>query len=384
MKQEHLHRYKYLWRKCQERETIIAAWKKLRKGKTTRAEVIEIEKDFDHNVDLMQAMLRETRPDGDPDKMFTPEYQQPKFIFEHGKQREIYRPKIWDQWVHHIVIIVLAPILLKHSYAFSCGSMPKRGGVYGKRKLERVIKRQGFKYFAKLDIRHFFNSVNIRYVTSTLRKLIEDEWFIFLVERMFMHFPDRLPLGYYPSQWFANYVLSPLDWVIARRKPLCYIRYVDDFVICSNNKRWLHKIIDLIKKELGRIHLRLKDNFQVIRFDYVKKDGKRIGRPIDFMGFVFLRDKTILRKSIMLRTTRFAARLGKLPVLAVGQAHSMLSRGGWFKHTATKYIWRERVQPNISVVSLKDIVRKYQRRFDNENTLERGNAFSSAPAVRAA
>lgn len=215
---EHLHRYKYLWSKCNDKQTIIKAWKKLRKGKTLRPEVIQIENNFEYYVCLMQDMLQETKPQGDSEKMFTPRYLKPKNIFEHGKEREIYRPSIWEQWVHHIIVHVLGPIIQKHSYSFSCGSMPKRGGIYGKRELERIIKNKGFKFYAKLDIRHFFNNVNIQFVINTLEKLVEDEWFIFLVKRVFLHFKNMLPLGFYISQWFANFILTPLDWFIKKEK----------------------------------------------------------------------------------------------------------------------------------------------------------------------
>lgn len=32
----HLHQHKYLWQACTKRETIIKAWKKLRKGKNEK------------------------------------------------------------------------------------------------------------------------------------------------------------------------------------------------------------------------------------------------------------------------------------------------------------------------------------------------------------
>lgn len=382
----HLHRYKYLWSKCQKEETIIAAWKKLRKGKTRRREVRAIEANFMEHVRRMQAMLSETRPNGNPELMFTPEYQKPKFIVEHGKEREIYRPNIWDQWVHHIVVYVLCPILVRHSYPYSCGSMPKRGGVYGKKVLERHIRsKYGFRYFAKLDIRHFFNSINIKFVIHRLAVLIADSWFLFLIERIFMWFKNKMPLGYYPSQWFANFVLSPLDWAIARTRPICYVRYVDDMVICSSNKRKLHKLIGYIAHLLGKIHLRLKGNYQVIKFDIQRSEGYRHkGRPIDYMGFVFQRKHTIIRKSILFRTTAFARHLHSLPVISCGQAQSMLSRSGWFKHTDTKYTWYVLIRPCISVKSLKNIVRKYQRRVDNENFLDYRTSHSEAGDLRAA
>ncbi len=361
----HLHQYKYLWNKCTQREVVIKAWKKLRKGKGKRREVQRIEKNFEHYVDLMIETLKNTRPGGDPEKAFKPKILRSRQIFEHGKPRQIYCPPIWDQWVHHIIIQVLGPIVTKFSYKYSCGSMPNRGGVYGKRELARVIKKKGFKYFAKLDIRHFFNSTRVDIVIKELKIFVDDDWFIYMIRVIFQQFPKGLPLGFYISQWLANFVLCRVDWLISRIHPDCYIRYMDDFVIGDDNKKFLHGLIIKIAKCLGKLRLRLKSNYQVIRFVYEKSNGKVIGRPIDFMGFVFTKTKVILRKRIMLRAVRMAAKVSKLKIIALHQAQGLLSRIGWFKHTNTKYLYITKIQPLISISSLKGIVRKYQRRYDN-------------------
>lgn len=263
----HLHRYKYLWAKCCMKETIINAWIKLRKGKTKRKRVKEVEENFEYWVNYVQEILINTRPGGNPDKMFTPPKHKVKLVFEHGKEREIYRPGIIEQWVHHVVIQVLGPIINKYSYKYSCGSMPNRGGVYGKKYLERQIKyHRGFKYYMKLDIRHFFKHVRISIVLHKLQTFIEDDWLIFLINRIFMHFKIGMPLGFYPSQWLANYILSPIDFMIVRSRPKAYIRYVDDMIICDNSKRRLRDIFYKIKRELGKLRLKVKSNYQIVRF----------------------------------------------------------------------------------------------------------------------
>ena len=367
---ENLHTYKYLHRRCCDREVIVKAWMKLRKGKTQRKEVIKIEADFEYYVDKMQRMIMETRPGGDPELQFWPEKHKPRTVFEHGKEREIFCPTIWEQWVHHIVIQVLSPIVMRYAYRYSCGSMPGRGGVYGKRYLERLASR-GFKYFAKLDIRHFFKSVRQDVVIRMLEELICDEWFIYLIRRIFWQFPKSLPLGFYPSQWLANFVLWHLDRRIVASLPegSGYLRYVDDLVITGNNKRLLHRVVEIIKQELGKIRLRLKDNYQIARFIYRRKDGTLIGRAIDYMGFVFLRRKTILRKKIMIRATRFAGKLSRTKKIARRQALSMMSRLGWFKHTDTSIVWATYIEPRVNVKQLKAIIRR--RTAGHEDTMDK-------------
>ena len=358
---EKLHTYKYLWARCSDRDVIIRAWKKLRKGKTKRKDVIRIEADFDHYVDKMQIMMMNTRPGGDPDLMFTPRCHKAKIIVEYGKRREIFRPDITEQWVHHIIAQVLAPIITRYSYRYSCGSMPGRGSVYGKRELARVIQRKGFKYFAKLDIRHFFNNAKLDVVVDELEQIIDDEWFIFLIKKVFMYFPDRLPLGFYLSQWMSNFMLWRVDREVMTYQPICYIRYADDQVICDNNKRKLRTIVCDIKQMLGHLRLRLKDNWQIARFDYKNKAGRKIGRVIDFMGFVFTRKNTILRKRIMLRTTRLASRIARCGRLCIRQVRAMISRVGWFKHTDTRIVWRTYIKNYVDIKKLKGFISAYEK-----------------------
>lgn len=360
--------YKYLWKKCLDENVIRNAWKKLRKGKTNRKDVIKIDADLDRYVGIMQESLRNTRP-GEvehPELAFVAPKHIPHIVYENGKERVIYCPTIWEQWVHHIVVYVLAPIIMKHSYKYSCGSIPKRGSHYGKRQLERLIKK-GFRNFAKLDIRHFFNSIRLSVVIDSLREIIDDEWFIYLIGVIFAHFQKGLPLGFYPSQWLANFILRTLDQKIVDEEPAGFIRYVDDILIADDNKKKLRKILTIVKIELGRLRLKLKRNFQICKFWFVKKTGKIIGRCIDFMGFVFNRTSTVLRKKIMIRSVRCAKRIGKCEKIAVGQALSMISRAGWFKHTNTRSVWEIYIKPNVNIKKLKGIISRAQRRLNREN-----------------
>lgn len=325
---------------------------KLRKGKTKRKDVQLIEADLDTYVSIMVIQLQNTRPGGDKSKAFCPRKYNPITINEHGKKRKIYCPDIWEQWYHHIIVQVLSPIIIKYGYKYSCGSVPKRGGHYGKREIEHKIHTKLFKYFAKWDIRHYFNSIRLDVVIKELETYIEDHWFIYLIEVAFKYFKVGIPLGFYLSQWISNFILTRVDWVIQRFKPICYVRYVDDFVVCDNNKKTLHRMIIAVKKALGRLKLKLKTNYQVSRFSYGKNP-----RGIDFMGFVFYKDRTIIRKRILIKMSRVSRKLSNLTSISPRQASGLLSRLGWIKHTGTYYIFRRKIAPVISFEGLKDIVR---------------------------
>ena len=189
------------------------------------------------------------------------------------------------------------------------------------------------------------------------------------MRRIFGQFPKRLPVGFYPGEWLANFVLWKLDRRIVSTG-VDHIRYVDDLVLVSNNKRTLHRVVGIIRQELGKIRLRLKGNYQICRFIFRKKTGELIGRAIDFMGFVFRRDRTVLRKKIMIRATRFAGRLKRTRKIATRQALSMMSRIGWFKHTSTSLVWKTYIEPCVNIKVLKGIISKAQKEATHENTMD--------------
>lgn len=375
--------YKYLWSECQKEEVIRNAWNKMKKGKGYRKDVKKIDANLNYYISKMQIMFKNTRP-GEvehPELAFEPVKHIEKTVIEHGKEREICCPSIWEQWVHHIVVQVLSPIIIKTSYEFSCGSMPNRGSKLGKREMERLIKK-GFRYFAKIDVRHFFKNIRMEIVEKSLREVIDDDWFIYLIKVIFKHYKKGLPLGFYISQWLSNFILRKVDYAIMEEKPIGMVRYVDDIVIASNNKKHLRKILGMVKERLGQLRLKLKNNWQICRFEFVKKSGKVIGRRIDFMGFLFGRKTTCIRKKIMLRAVRLAKRIGKCAHIAKGQAASMISRAGWFKNTDTRNVWEERIKPFVDMKQLKKIISKWQRRRNSEKRMERGKKLGTTGTVQ--
>lgn len=292
-----------------------------------------------------------------------------------------------EQWLQHIIISTLKPILMKGMYEFSCGSVPGRGIHYGKKYLEKFIRKhpKDIKYCLKIDIRHFYESIDIEILKERFRKIIKDDVFLYLIfwvlDSNAGTMPDGnivkkgLPIGFYTSQWFANWFLQPFDhYVKEELKAKCYVRYMDDIVILGANKRELHKMFNLICSYLGEIGLTIKDNWQVFLFDYTDKDGKRHGRPIDFMGFKFYRDKTTIRKSIFLRACRLARRLHKKLHINWRDASQILSYFGWFKTTDTYNAFQKYIVSQISLNSCKKVMSIHDKnlRRKNEHSLQNG------------
>lgn len=366
-----LKEYKYLYSELLDKENIRKAFMNMRKHRTNRPEIVEIYADLDNKIDDMRNMILNTKPCEveHPELAYVPEHHEVMIIHEHGKERKIYEPTIKELWLDHLIILVFGPIVIKQSYIYSCGSFPKRGAHYGMKRIRKIIKEgKHIKYNTKLDIRHFYNNIRLGVLLSELRKVIKDEWFIYIIYLRLKEFKKGIPLGFYISQWLANFLLTPLDHYIANIHGIYgLVRYMDDIDYWSDNKKIAEKTMIGIMIFIGRRYrLKLKHNYQTFLFDYTKKNGKETGRSLDFMGFLFYRNKVIVRKSILLNVTRTARRLyrqkqrtGKYYFRDVKRMPSLL---GWLKWTDTYNCYFFKVKPYISVRKMLKIISKTERR----------------------
>lgn len=377
--------YKYLYRRMLDENIIRKAYKKLRKGKTKRKEIQQIDADLDNEVTAMRRMIENTKPPDvpveHPKLAYKPKRRTPKLIREKGKLRKIFMPEIHEQWLHHIIVLILEPIITATAYPYSCGSFPKRGAHYGKKALLKIIRGgKNIRNFAKIDIRHFYDSIRLDILMRELRIRIKDELFLYIVELCLQGFKKGIPLGFYISQWLANYLLEPLDRFITEKLGIKnLIRYMDDIVMGDDNKKKLHKAIAEIRQFIGRrrrFRLKLKKNYQVFKFNFQKKNGKVIGRVIDFMGFLFFRNRTTMRKAIMLSATRLAKKLARAKEAGRGyfkkHLEAMLSYIGWFSCTDTYDAYQDYIKPHINVRRLKKIISKLTRRANKNEAVDKG------------
>ena len=280
------------------------------------------------------------------------------------KKRTIIVPTFDEQVIHHMIVNVMIPIFEHGMYEHSYGSLPKRGGHKGKKTIEKWIKHgtKNCKYCLKMDIKKYFDSIPHSIFLAKMQKIIHDERFMCVLEEIINVIPQGLPLGFYTSQWFANWYLTELDHYIKERlHAKYYIRYMDDMVIFGSNKKVLHNIRVEIENYLNtRLGLQLKDNWQVFRFHY---KGKY--RFLDFMGFRFYRDRTTLRRSILFKALRKARRLCRMDKITIYACRQMLSYLGWIKCTDIYNIYRDYIKPYVSIQHLKRRISSYDRRLNH-------------------
>jgi hypothetical protein len=243
-------------------------------------------------------------------------------------------------------------------YGYNCGSVPGRGTAYGQKGLRHWLDtdHKNTKYCLKMDISKFYPSVDNEVLKRMFRRKIKDVNCLWLID-VIIDSNNGLPIGNYTSQWFANFFLEGLDHFIKEKLGVkYYVRYVDDLVLLGPNKKKLHKARREISSYLESINLRLKDNWQVFRVN---------DRGIDFLGFRFFRNKTILRKRNALRIRRRLSKIRKKGRLNYKDACALISYWGWIKRSNSFNFYNKHVKPIVSVGKAKKVVSDYARKANS-------------------
>lgn len=273
--------------------------------------------------------------------------------------------------VQHCVAKALETMFWHGMYQHSYASLPKRGAHKAKKVIEKWIETdpKNVKYVLKMDIHHFFDSIPHDILKAKLRKYIHDDLMLDLLFKIIDVTDAGIPLGFYTSQWLSNWYLQELDHFIKEQlHAVYYVRYMDDMVIFGSNKKVLHQIRQAISEYLEvNLGLELKGDWQVFRFSYTV-NGEDRGRPLDFMGFQFYRNRTVLRKSIMLKATRKARKIHKKPYQGrkptVHDYRQMMSYLGWIDCTDTYRMYLKHIKRRVSFQRMKRYISRYDQHDD--------------------
>lgn len=339
--------YKHLFENFISEDNIRQSILKAAKGKKKRTDVQYFLNDIDRSIPIIKTYAEN----------FKPYKHTPKIINDGVKPRKIVVPTFKEQIVHHMLVRAMEEMLTKGMYEHSYGSVPKRGLHMAKRRINLWLNRdiKNTKYFLKMDISKFFNSIPHDILKAKLARKIKDARFLSVLFAVIDSEEAGLPLGFYTSQWLANWYLEDLDHFIKEELGAkYYVRYMDDMVIFGSNKRKLHKMRVAIDSFLVSLGLKLKSNWTVKKFIY---NGK--GSDLDFMGVRFFRYKTILRKRLMLRICRLAREIKKSKKRRVHKAMAFMSYIGWINASDSYKLFTERIKTCLSLRRLKILIRRW-------------------------
>lgn len=350
--------YNNLYSQCISSENVHKAIMDASKGKRNRAQVrpyIRNPKKYYHG--FAECASEYTTPN-----------HIPKTINDgiSRKQRTIIVPYFYEQVVHHMVVNILKPIFMKGMYEHSYASIPNRGLHKAKKFIKKWIKNdpRHTKYFLKMDIRKYFESIPHDILLAKLHKVIRDKKFMALLEEIIKATPKGLPLGFHTSQWLANWYLQDLDHYIKEQLGATYyVRYMDDMVVLGSNKRQLHKMRVAIAQYLSKLGLQMKNSWVVSRITNVN--------CLDFMGFKFFKNRVTLRRRLFLRMCRKARRVRKKidtkKRLTIYDTWQMLSYLGWIKAADVYGAYLKHIKTRIKFQYLKRKVSAWCRKNKKKN-----------------
>ncbi len=177
------------------------------------------------------------------------------------KERIITAASFEDRIIHHACMNVLEPLFEKQ-FIFHTYACRKNKGCH-KAIYFAFKKAKSCKYFLKLDVRKYFDSICHKKLKELLCKILKDERVLKvlfeIIDSYHVSEGRGLPIGNLTSQFFANFYLSPLDhFVLESLKPVSYVRYMDDIIIFSSSKSQLKFIFNQMKNFIYYFDLAFK------------------------------------------------------------------------------------------------------------------------------
>ncbi len=280
-------------------ENLLTSWREFLEGKRKRKDVLEFSVRFMDNILKLQHELK------------SKEYRHGTyyaFKINDPKPRDIHKANISDRIVHHAIYRLLYPYFDKKFVYDSYSCRINKGthrAINRFRALARKASRNDTKtvWVLKCDIRKFFANINHEVLKSILRRHINDDDIMWLLENVIdsFHTGDDLsiglPLGNVTSQIFINIYMNELDQFMKREvKVRYYIRYADDFVIFNTDKNYLINLVTQIAEYLEK-ELKLSLNQKKVFI-------KTLSSGVDFLGWVHFPHHRVLRTATKRRMFR--------------------------------------------------------------------------------
>ena len=146
-----------------------------------------------------------------------------------GKLRDLCQATAMQQCMDYVAVGALRELFHAKIGPFQCASIPGRGQKYGKRQLEKWIRRDKLaRHVRKGDIKKCYASLTPDKTMELLRRDIHKNqtllWFVGALLETHKRVTTGLAIGSYLSQWLCNYALSYLCRYLEgmekiRRKP---------------------------------------------------------------------------------------------------------------------------------------------------------------------
>lgn len=247
-----MRRAKQLFDQIPERSNLESAVLKALRGKRRKADARSYLARLDENLSLLSEQLRSGKVSVGICTEFT---------IHDPKERLITAPCFAERVLHHAIMNVCEPEferrLIHHTYACRRGK-GQFGAIAAARKFAGANE-----WFLKADVRKYFESIPKAGMLRRLEGVFAETELLELFSKILhAHRPGSasgLPIGSLISQHCANLYLDPIDrYVTGALRCGAYVRYMDDFVVWSDQKAILKSVRASQREQLERLGLRYK------------------------------------------------------------------------------------------------------------------------------
>ncbi len=288
--------HKNLFEKVVLLENLNLAYRKARKGKSKRNEVMNFSYNLEKElINLQRELINQTyNIKGYRD-----------FIIYEPKKREISALPFKDRVVQHAICNIIEPIFEKSFIFDSYACRKKKGTHLGIKRLEKFLQC-GNLFALKCDIKKYFSSINHEILKKIIRKKVGDKKLLNLIDKIIdsKNSYRGIPIGNLTSQLFANIFLNELDRFVKHElRAKYYMRYMDDFIILDEKKENLQEHRIKIIKFLKSLDLKMHEKKCNI---FPSKNG------VDFLGYVVFKNYKRARKCTVKRGLKKLKRKIKL------------------------------------------------------------------------
>jgi len=246
--------HKNLFNKVCSFENLLLAFKKSQKGSNHKLEVKKYNFLKEKNLlELQEKLISET---------YEPSAYH-YFKISEPKERIISVATFEDRIVHHAIVNILEPIYEKIFYYHSYATRKNKGSHKAVFYAQNCLKSNN--WYLKSDIKKYFENISHQLLIDSIKNKISDKKLLNLIIKIIYNANSNgigIPIGNLTSQFFANVFLNSFDDYIKNElKMQFYVRYMDDFVIFSNEKEELKTALNKIEIWLQtNLNLQIKNN----------------------------------------------------------------------------------------------------------------------------
>lgn len=333
-------------------------------GKITKREIVEdqLNKDFKRTLEAESEVAKMlTQRIINRDLQLKPIRQFQRIDGLTQKLRDICQESPEQQVFEYIGVYALKPLFRAKILPIQYGSIPNKGGVAGKRKIERLLRKKfhGKVVALKGDVTKAYPSVTIPVVMEMLRRDIgKNKVLLWFLGALMSNYPgNHLCIGGYLPAWLFNYVMSYVLRYIyeqaqirrGKRNRLVYaiVCYADDFTIYGDVSKlkkamkkatiWAHDKFGLKIKDIWQFYQAASFDEERENLEERRKGSKKRTPGVDMMGYVVRRRYTTIRGRVFRRIRRQVLRAwedfkakGFIPWW---RACRIAAYKGWIKHS---------------------------------------------------